>query len=152
MSENKGFTLIEVLVVLIIIGLLVAIALPNYNTYTQQAAANAAQNNLISIYDAQKNYYLSPTGSGRYCRSTGPLPRLCGNLTSINTNLALNITDNNFGYRCVNDASGFSCRATNNSSNRFVLTLTNNPLVLPGASGSLNPSCTYPAHPNYCPS
>jgi len=160
MPRRKGFTLMDILIVLIILGILAVIAVPNYNTYIQQAAAQAAQNNLITVYNAQKNYYLSPVGSGKYCRNTGPPPHLCGNVGSINTNLTLNITDNNFAYECDNDASGFVCTATNNSAATFKLNLTNNPIILPGGTGCTsypwnapcNPTCTYPAHPNYCPS
>jgi prepilin-type N-terminal cleavage/methylation domain-containing protein len=143
MSDKKGFTLLELIVVMIIIGVLATVAVLNYNTMMIQGAASAAQNNLITIYAAQKNCYLSPVTGGSYCTSA------CNSLASINTTLALNISDNSFTYTC-STASGFTCTATNISDPNLYLTVTNAPIVLPGASGTLNPSCATNNNA-YCP-
>jgi len=152
MPEKKGFTLIEIIVVLVILGGLAAIAIPSYSTYTQQGAAKAAQNNLITIYNAQKNYYFS---NGTYCVSSNGV---CNSSASVNSNLSLNITDTNFTYTCTNNpfnpfVADFICYATNNGDSNFLLTLTgSNPIVLPGGTPPLNPSCQDPENPTYCPS
>ena len=60
-SRNAGFTLVEIMIVVAIIGLLAAIAIPNFVKARQTAQANACLNNL-RIIDAAKNQLALETG------------------------------------------------------------------------------------------
>ncbi len=55
--NQQGFTLIEVLVVVLIIGILSAIALPQYETAVEKARMSEAMINAKAITDAAQRYF-----------------------------------------------------------------------------------------------
>ncbi len=60
---NKGFTLVELMVVVVIIGVLTAIAVPIYNNATEKAKLNAIAANLRIINGAIGQYQANNNGS-----------------------------------------------------------------------------------------
>lgn len=55
----KGFTLLELLVVVLIIGLLASIALPQYRKSVEKSQVAPILSLLRTLYQAQESYYLS---------------------------------------------------------------------------------------------
>ena len=56
-DKSKGFTLIELLIVVAIIGILVAIAIPQFATYRAKAYNSAAQTDLRNLKLQLEYYY-----------------------------------------------------------------------------------------------
>ena len=69
LRNAKGFTLIELLIVIAIIGILAAIAIPQFNQYKARAYDSDAKANLHNIYLACKAYW-ADNGSAASCNST----------------------------------------------------------------------------------
>ena len=147
MFRREGFTLIEILVVLIIIGLALAFYFPNFTASDEKAWAINAQNNLLAIYSAEQNY--NNNNNGGYCLDTGL--GTCGHsLADLNTNLSLNIQDDGaYLYDCgVTTANACTAKRTSISPpNTIVLTLTS--AINLSGTGTANPQCNLTN--NWCP-
>jgi len=56
--NNKGFSLVELMIVLAIIGLLSAIAYPSYDSYMKKSRRSDAKVALQAMADKQERFYL----------------------------------------------------------------------------------------------
>jgi len=57
MKSEKGFTLIELLVVIAIIGILAAIAIPQFSEYRKRGFDSRAKSDLRNVATAEEAYY-----------------------------------------------------------------------------------------------
>ena len=72
-DRRAGFTLIELMIVVAIIGILVALAVPAFMTYQLRAKRSEAYGNLASIARSQESYFVA---NGSYVDTGMPYPEL----------------------------------------------------------------------------
>ena len=70
MKKEIGFTLIELLVVIAIIGIVAAVAIPQFTAYRQRAFDKRALSDLVNIAKAEEAYY-TDAEVYKTCDSTG---------------------------------------------------------------------------------
>lgn len=82
-SLQKGFTLIELMIVIAILGILMAIAIPAYQDYTVRAKVTEAMNRAGGLKSAVADYY----------NNTGTFPADMSDMGLVNeTNPSLNVS------------------------------------------------------------
>ncbi|WP_305791055.1 type IV pilin protein [Synechococcus sp. UW69] len=108
---EKGFTLVELMIVIVIVGVLSAVALPNFLGQTNKAKGTEARSQISSIIKGAAASYLE------------------GGDTKVNTDItngtagngpcslwgAPGATVTKFDYTCVNGANGLKVTATGNA-------------------------------------
>ena len=113
MNKN-AFTLIEIIVVAVIVGILGMMTIPNMLKSVSRSYAQDAMHNLIALYAAQQNFAQNHGGSTYL--SCGTTLSDCINKNDPDTGLSLSIVSNGgIEYSCDKDA--LTCAAVSAESN-----------------------------------
>jgi prepilin-type N-terminal cleavage/methylation domain-containing protein len=104
-KELNAFTLIELLIVIIIIGILIALSLPQFGKTREHAIGKEAIASLKLIAAAEKIYRME---IGTYWPPSGT----DSDKDSLNTNLKLSLTERNWDYSITGGTGTFTSTAS----------------------------------------
>ena len=92
MKKMRGFTLIELMIVVAIIGILAAIAIPNFIKFQARSKQSEVKANLKGLFTAEKSYYAEKDGYSSCFGKIGFSPER-GNRYSYNMDTVLQTSD-----------------------------------------------------------
>ena len=102
--NNKGFTLIELMIVVAIVGILAAIALPSYDRYVKKSRARGASADLVALSLSLENRFQK---SLAYPSHTNQNPVGHSDFSTWNP-----AQDSHFAYSITSTASDYTITAT----------------------------------------
>ena len=109
-KSEEGFTLIELMVVVLIIAILLAIAIPTFLGARSKAQDRAAQSNLRNALTAEKTYY---TDNQQYSTN------YASDIKPIEPNLTFHATDPAQGIVLTSNSSTVLCLTKKSASGTF---------------------------------
>ena len=121
-NNSKGFTLIELMIVIAIIGILAAIAIPNFIAYRNKAFCSEAEKDANTVAGAIADYFAIPTNTSVTDASLGEL-NMANDWTIIggddpNTTIQIDVTDRT--GRCPDDYQDGSDYWTGNVYTKYI--------------------------------
>ncbi|MFC1630946.1 type IV pilin protein [Candidatus Omnitrophota bacterium] len=109
LNKRKGFTLLELMIVVIIVGILASLALPRFIRARDTARSAEALNNLGLLRGSQIRYFVANDAYS-------------GNLALLDVDDPSIVINAMFAYTC--DGATGTCRATYNIDNSRDITMT----------------------------
>nr|AFX67101.1 pilin [Myxococcus sp. 121B03] len=111
--RNRGFTLIELMIVVAIIGILAAIAIPNFIKFQARSKQSEAKTNLKALYTAQKSFFSEKDRYSNFANEIGFAPergnrygyRVSAEAGTCENRTGADITVPNAGVPCISNDS-----------------------------------------------
>lgn len=110
MKRSQGFTLIELMIVVAIVGILAGIAMPSYQQHVIRASREAAQTELMQMAAVQEKIYLNSSSYTAAAITATYTGQSTGGL-----GISGSSADGKYTYGCVCNAQDFAITATPNA-------------------------------------
>ena len=112
LSKKEGFTLIELMIVVAIIGILAAIAIPAFVNYVKRSKTSEASGNLKSLFTGASAYYEAENWSQGVI-AAGTSASASTHCTVDNADVSYTATDAKYVIDWPNEADGAAFKALN---------------------------------------
>lgn len=107
MKKSQGFSLIELMITVTIVGILATIALPSYQQYIIRASREAAQTELMQLAALQEKIYLNSSAYSTAAITAAYTGTIAGGLGA-----RAQSVDGKYNLGCVCNAQDFNLTAT----------------------------------------